>query len=70
MTSETIYQSDCKQSISDADVIDAAKRPEPIELVAGIKCGVDPSHGRMLMSAKTQALECGACGYQTSAPSE
>ena len=70
MTSEAIFQSDMKQSISDADVIDAAKGDNPLQLVAGVKCGVDPNHGRMLMSAKTHMLECGPCGFTMAPPKD
>lgn len=70
MTSDTIYESDLKQSISDADVINFATGKNPITLVAGVKCGNEPDHGRMLMSAKTHMLECGACGYQAMPPRE
>lgn len=70
MTRQAILDSDMRQSISDADVIDDAKREQPYGLVAGLKCGNEPSHGRMLMSAKSGMLECGPCGYQAIAPTE
>lgn len=85
MTSDMIFESDKRQSISDADVAFFAKpipdrindktgrvikgRPA-IQLTAGVKCAKDASHGRLLMSAKTGHLECGACGYQAAAPKD
>jgi len=69
MTSDAIFASDRRQSISDNDVQDAAKRG--IALVAGVQCA-HPGHGRMLMSAKTGLLECGrgGCEYQAVAPTD
>jgi hypothetical protein len=79
MTSDDIYESDKRQSISDEMVRQFAKPVPPrfnpktgitdpgreaVLLVAGLKCGENPEHGRMLMSAKTRLLECGICGYQ------
>ena len=87
MTSDMIFESDKKQSISAADVAFFAKpqpprlnektgRMEPgrdaIHLKAGIVCGANPDHGRMLMSAKTGHLECGrgGCDYAAVAPKD
>lgn len=87
MTSDMILESDKRQSISEADVTHFAQAVparrnektghmiagrEPIHLKAGVVCGANPDHGRMLMSAKTGHLECGrgGCDYQAVVPKD
>jgi len=75
MSSETIYQSDKKQSITKGMVADVVKAnagklaidQQPVP-TAGVYCGRDEKHGLMLMSAKDGTLECGPCGYKVAAP--
>ncbi len=79
MSIEMVYESDKRQSVSKADVIgmEAANKdrlargedPKPVP-PAGIYCGKDEKHGRMLMSLKSGFLECGICGYQVAAPKD
>lgn len=79
MTSDVMFESDRKQSVSAADVkgIEQANAEHALEPwftpatvpVAGVSCRIE-KHGRMLMSAKTGLLECGVCGFSGVAPKE
>lgn len=78
MGSDIVFESDRRQSISqqDVDAIVAANERASVEVFGqfrdvpepGIVCARDAKHGRMLMSLKTQSLECGVCGYMVAAP--
>lgn len=64
-----MFESERKQSIDQATV-DAVVKHNAENLfdqrqvpVAGRRCGKDTKHGRLLMSAKSGMLECGACGF-------
>ena len=58
MTVDHVLEMDKKQSISNADVEQAAKKG--ITLTAGVYCPNDPEHGRLGVH-KTGGLLCGIC---------
>lgn len=79
MSSDLVFASDCRQSVSAAFVADVVKANQERLVTdpmvdqmpvpeAGLECPKDKKHGRMLMSLKDGMLECGVCSFKQAAP--